>query len=269
VSEVIASRIVTRFRTGHGVITEPDAIATEYALTLFVNDQEMATIVCTPEYMEELVVGFLASEGAIRSADQITSLSVNYKLGRAYVETSADIRFDQDFYNKRYIGSCCGKSRQSFYFRNDAQTVEPVMHEPVLDSQHILDLMESMENESALFKATGGVHMACLCDTAGGVVLARTDIGRHNALDKLFGHVLQHEIDLSDKVITFSGRLSSEVLLKIAKIGVGLVLAKSAPTVLALDMAEELNITTVGFIRGDSFNLYTHPRRIRFESPGD
>lgn len=243
---------------------DEDVIASEYALTIFVNRQEMATVVCTPEHMEELVLGFLASEGAIKSASQVRRLDVDYANGVADVETSEEIHISQDFYNKRYIGSCCGKSRQSFYFVNDAHLVKPSTDKTVLTSETILHLMEEMEAESGLFRTTGGVHMACLCD-GGGVLLARTDIGRHNALDKLFGHVLQSAGHLSDKVITFSGRLSSEVLLKVAKIGVGIVLARSAPTALAIDMAEQLNITTVGFARTGSFNVYTHPWRVEFE----
>lgn len=247
-----------------GAVLEDDVIASEYALTIFVNRQEMATVVCTPEYMDELVIGFLASEGAIQSATELRRLDIDEANGVAHVETTGDLRLNQDFYNKRYIGSCCGKSRQSFYFVNDAHLVKPAVSQTVMDSRTILTLMEEMEAASELFRTTGGVHMACLCD-ASGVLLARTDIGRHNALDKLFGHVLQNGGNLSDKVITFSGRLSSEVLLKVAKIGVGMVLAKSAPTALAIDMAEQLNITTVGFARTGSFNVYTHPWRVDFK----
>lgn len=87
---------------------------------------------------------------------------------------------------------------------------------------------------------------------------SRSDIGRYNALDKLYGYCLIHRISLSDKILVFSGRISSEVLLKAAKIGTGIILSKSALTILALSLAEELGITAVGFIRGKEFNVYTH-----------
>lgn len=238
-----------------------DVVATEYALTIYVNDQEMATVVCTPEYLEDLVVGFLASEGVIRRLEQLTDLQVAHSLGIARVRTTTSVTFNQAFYNKRYIGSCCGKGRQMFYYYNDAQLARRVEDDVQVTPEQVLARMREMEAQADLWRETGGVHMAGLC-TPDGLVLSRTDIGRHNALDKLYGHTLRHGQDVRGHLITFSGRLSSEVLLKVAKIGVGLVIAKSAPTALALDMAEELGITAIGFARGDRFHVYTHPWRV-------
>jgi FdhD protein len=124
--------------------------------------------------------------------------------------------------------------------------------------------MRLLQESSADFKQTGGVHNAALC-CADELIAVRTDIGRHNTLDKLYGFWLKHPLPLYDKVIAFSGRISSEVLLKTAKIGVGILLSKSAPTDLALRLADDLGITAVGFIRGDRFNVYSHPERIIVE----
>ncbi|AZU62622.1 hypothetical protein CHR53_15860 [Neobacillus mesonae] len=92
---------------------------------------------------------------------------------------------------------------------------------------------------------------------------SRSDIGRHNALDKLYGYCLINRNYLKDKILVFIGRISSEVLLKAAKIGTGIILSKSAPTNLALGLAEEMGITAIGFIRGKGFNVYTHQERIQ------
>lgn len=258
-----------------GIEAREDLVATEFALTIYVNGQEMATIVCSPQHMTDLVVGFLASEGVIRSLDQIRRLTIHTYSGTARVETNHTVNFNQEFYNKRYIASCCGKTRQSFYFYNDAHTARWVNDETVLSPQQVQRLIERMEVEAELFHETGGVHVAGLGSVERGeegvgngaadghpFFLSRTDIGRHNALDKLYGYALRQQLSLAGKVLTFSGRLSSEVVLKVAKLGVGIVLARSAPTALALDIADELNITAVGFVRNGSFNVYTHPRRI-------
>lgn len=238
-----------------------DVVATEYALTIYVNNHEMATVVCTPEHLEELAVGFLASEGLIHSVDEINRVEVSRFRGTVRVETTVPVKINQDFYNKRYITSCCGKGRQSFYFFNDAHTAKRAEDKVSVSPEQVFALMDAMEAQAKLWEHTGGVHTAGLC-TPEALVLARSDIGRHNALDKLYGHALREGVSMDGRLITFSGRLSSEVLLKCAKIGVGLVLAKSAPTQLALDIAEELNITAVGFVRGRGFHVYTHPWRI-------
>lgn len=251
---------VIKYRNGQ-VQREPGHIAAEYPLTIYVNGDEFATLVCTPSDLEEMVVGFLASEGVIRFYHEINQLEIDVKQGLAYVELNRSVHQVKDFYAKRVIGSCCGKSRQSFYFYSDLRTAKTIRTAPTIPIQTCFALMKRLQEKSAAFKTTGGVHNAALC-TPEELLIMRTDIGRHNALDKLYGHILINGISTADKIIAFSGRISSEVLLKVSKIGVGILLSKSAPTDLALQMANELNVTTVGFIRNNELNIYTHPERI-------
>ncbi|GAE25718.1 formate dehydrogenase chain D [Halalkalibacter wakoensis JCM 9140] len=135
------------------------------------------------------------------------------------------------------------------------------MSTTTVTAEQCIELMRKMQEASLTFKNTGGVHNAALC-TADELLVSRSDIGRHNALDKLYGYSLLNGISVRDKILVFSGRISSEILTKAAKLGVGIVLSKSAPTDLAIQLAEDLNITAVGFIRGASFNIYSHPERI-------
>lgn len=251
-------------RLENGLIeTVEDTIVTEYPVTIKMNGQEFATMVCTPEYIEDMVVGFLASEGVIRKYEDIEEIWVQEKDGFAHVKTKNSNPYYQNFQSKRYITSCCGMSRQGFVFVNDAMTAKTMDEIHVtLSGDDCFRLMKEMQNAATTFQETGGVHNAALCD-ASGIVLSRMDIGRHNALDKIYGHCLKQNISIHDKVIVFSGRISSEILLKVAKIGCEVVLSKSAPTELALQLAEQLGITTVGFIRNDSLNVYTRPERIK------
>jgi FdhD protein len=254
-------RTVHRFTEGRFEQKE-DSVAVEHPVTVKINGQEFMTIVCTPEYIEDMVVGFLASERVIRKYEEIEEIRVQEELGIVHIKTNKLYPFYEKLQSKRYITSCCGMSRQGFVFANDALTAHKMTETSVtLTPEECFFLMEEMENSAEMFHRTGGVHNAALCDREG-IVLSRVDIGRHNALDKIYGYCLKHNISVRDKVIVFSGRISSEILLKVAKIGCEVVLSKSAPTELALKLAEELGITTVGFIRGDSFNLYTHPKRI-------
>jgi FdhD protein len=240
-----------------------DEVVTESPLTIFLNGEEFATVVCTPEHLEDMVIGFLSSEGVLRRYADIRSVTIDPRQGLAYVETEKAAALNRDLYTKRYLSSCCGKSRQSFYFFNDARTVKNMTErrKVLVSVEQCFALMGQMQAQAALFQKTGGVHNAALCDPQR-VLLARTDIGRHNALDKIYGHCLRTDLAVEDKIIVFSGRISSEILLKVAKIGCEVVLSKSAPTELALQLAEELGITAVGFIRRETLNVYTHPERI-------
>lgn len=246
--------------SGGKLFDTTDDIVTEFPLTIFVNNEEFATMVCTPTHFEEMVVGFLASEGVIRFYREIESISIDEDAGYAYVKIQTDVTTNQQYYSKRFIGSCCGKSRQ-FYFQNDVKTSKTSMSKQTLTPLQCISLMMEMQDSSIVFQETGGVHNAALC-TPENMIVSRSDIGRHNALDKLYGYSILNEIPVRDNIIVFSGRISSEVLVKASKIGVGIVLSKSAPTDLAIKLANDLNITAVGFIRGSSFNVYSHPERI-------
>ncbi|PYZ91811.1 formate dehydrogenase family accessory protein FdhD [Salipaludibacillus keqinensis] len=244
-----------------GQFTEQsDEIALESALTIFVNGEEFATLLCTPSYLEELTYGFLASEGLIRVAGDVQSLNVVEEKGFAYVQLYNQRRLEEMPVSKRFIGSCCGKSRQ-FYFQNDVRTAKTVMSQTTITAIQCLNLMKALQESSTDFQQTGGLHNVALA-SGDKLILSRSDIGRHNGLDKIYGYCLKHQLSLKDKIIVFSGRLSSEVLLKVSKIGSGIVLSKSAPTTLAIDLADDLGITTAGFIRNSRFNVYTHPYRI-------
>lgn len=237
-----------------------DLAAIEFPLTIWLDGEEFATIVCSPDHLSELVIGFLASEGIIRAVSQIASLQIDEGKGFAYVELKNKQVRNKEYVSRRFIGSCCGKSRQ-FYFHNDVQTAKTIQSKMKLSVKKCIYLMNEMQNQSSQFHLTGGIHNAALC-TEEELFISRPDIGRHNALDKLYGYCLQNRISLHGKVIVFSGRISSEVVLKVAKIGVAILLSKSAPTTLALNLADDLGITAVGFIRNEKLNIYTHPERI-------
>lgn len=261
-SKLSEQRRMHRYAEGR-LMEDIDEVAVEFPLTIRVNWEEFATIVCTPSHMEDLVLGFLASESVIRYASQVESLSISWDQGFAYVKLDRPAVPGREFYAKRMIGSCCGKSRE-FYFVNDARTARtiPIRHQ--VSPRQCFAMMTEMERLSESFHLTGGLHNAALFG-ADECLAFRSDIGRHNALDKLYGFSLRSNMKTANKTIAFSGRISSEVILKASKIGVGLLLSKSAPSDLALRLADDLGITAVGFIRGGNMNVYTHPERIRHE----
>ncbi|ANF97924.1 formate dehydrogenase accessory sulfurtransferase FdhD [Paenibacillus bovis] len=255
-------RSIVRYKRGQ-FTEEPDTVVSEQPVTIKVNGEEFVTLVCTPEYIEDMTIGFLASEGVIQRYSDIQELWVQEQQGYVHVRTDRWNPQHRQLFTKRYITSCCGTSRQGFVFFNDARTAKKMEDIHVRVSfEQCFQLMDNVQQSAELFQRTGGVHTAALCEPDH-ILLGRSDIGRHNALDKIYGWCLRHQINMQGKIMVFSGRISSEILTKVSKIGCEVILSKSAPTALALDLADHLGITTVGFVRDDSCNIYTHPQRIR------
>lgn len=246
-----------------GAMWARDRVATEWPLTLYLNGEEFVTLVASPDHLDELVTGFLASEGVISRLEDLRHISFDDETGDARVEVATDTQgLKERLFARRYITSCCGKGRASIYFDNDFRTAKASLSERTLKKDDVLRLVGELQASSEIFQATGGVHNACLATPEDGIWAARSDIGRHNALDKLYGWSMRERRDVRDAVAAFSGRVSSEIVLKVGKIGLPMILSKSAPTELGLAMANDLNITVVGFVRGSRMNVYTHPERI-------
>lgn len=250
---------IIRYEDGELFETYDDYV-TEFPLTIMVNGEEFATVICSPTNLKELVLGFLASEGVILKRKELKQLDIDDSKGFAHVEITYNVHDRVQLSTKRLVASCCGKSRE-FYFQNDAAIAKTSMSNLNLHAEQVLTLMARLQDESATFQATGGLHNAAISDGQE-FYIHRQDIGRHNALDKLYGYCIQNEISVRDKVLIFSGRISSEILIKAAKIGVGMIISKSAPTTLAIQLANDLNITTIGFVRDGHFNIYSHAKRI-------
>jgi len=246
--------------TGTQLAATIDTVVREIAVTLFLNDQELATLVCSPKHLTELAIGFLCAEGILQEHTDLKGVIVNETDGLIWVETTKPMPAQETFL-KRYITTCCGRGRSSFYFINDARGSRPVTAALTVTAEDVLALSKCLEEAAILFKATGGAHVAAL-SRPGEVLLLYEDIGRHNAVDKIFGRCFLDGISFEDKLLVFSGRVSSEILIKVAKMGVPVLVSRGAPTDLALDMATELGITVVGFARGERMNVYTHGQRI-------
>lgn len=238
-----------------------EQIVIEKALTVYINDQEFVTMVCSPGQEKELVIGFLCSEGIISRPEQLKKVIIDQREGLAWVETIEKSNLGESLFLKRYLTSCCGKSRSSFYFANDARLTRKIDSTLTITSQDVSHYVNLLDEKSELFWQTGGVHGGALASDRE-LELFTFDIGRHNVLDKLYGQAFLARIDLSQKAIVFSGRISSEILIKAGKMGCPILIGVSAPTDLVIDLAEELGMTVIGFARQDRMNIYTHPERI-------
>jgi FdhD protein len=241
-----------------------DVVAREYPLTVFLNDRELVTLLCSPADIKELAIGFLASEGLVRAKNDLRKVVVDETRGVVRVETASEGgQVDEVF--KRFISSGCGRGA-SFYSAADAIGMEKIDSPFHVSPADIASLAKEFQRRSELYRATGGVHSAALCDT-GGIVVFAEDVGRHNAIDKIFGRCLLEDIPVTDRLVVTSGRISSEILLKVARRRIPLIASKSAPTDLGVKLANDLGITLVGFVRGKRMNVYANRWRIRDGGP--
>lgn len=251
----VKSYEIMRFKKGE-MNRETDIAIVEYPFTIFLNDEEFITLLCSPKSLDYLAVGFLNSEGIINSKDDIDKINIDEENGLAYVYTKNKNSLSQKLFGKRTITSGCGKGTV-FYNVIDSFKSKKIDNNMNLNPDEILNLIKEFNMKSQLFLDTGGVHSTALCDKEK-IILFEEDIGRHNALDKILGKCLIDDINLSDKIVLSSGRISSEILIKIAKRKIPVIVSRSAPTNLAINIAKELNITLVGFARGEKMNIYSN-----------
>lgn len=247
----------------HGWREEEDIIVREKALTIYVNSRELATIVCSPVDLEYMAVGFLCSEGILKRREDLRSIAIDEEQGIARLEIADPDGLTEKICLKRYIAPSCGRSGISVHFAGDAACDNPVASGIKVEATTLCRLVEELQERSRLFQRTGGVHNAALAQD-GEILIFQEDIGRHNTIDKIFGQCFLEEIPRNDKMIIYSGRISSEILMKVARMGIPMLVSRSAPTGLALQLAENFHITVAGFVRGNRLTIYTHRERITY-----
>ena len=237
-----------------------DVVAREFPLTIILNNQELVTLLCSPKELNYLAIGFLSSEGLIQQKGEIGKIILADDGSVVQVETEGDRGVSTELPFRRYISSSGGRGVTSYpaYDFASKRRVESDMRIP---AGVVFTLTEEFQQRSQIYKVTHGVHSAAICDTKD-ILLFAEDIGRHNAIDKLFGRCILEDIPMGDRLVISSGRISSEILLKIARRDIPIVISKAAPTDRAVDLAAHLGITLIGFVRGRSMNIYTGGWRV-------
>lgn len=237
-----------------------DTVVCEYPFTIFLNDQEFITLLCSPSGLKYLVVGFLVSEGIIKNKNEIEKLIIDEEKGYAYIDIKDKTSFTEKLYGKRTLTTGCAKGTV-FYNVLDSFGAKKLNSTIKVEGDKILELSTKLNQRSILFKETGGVHSCALCDQEN-IILLQEDIGRHNAIDKIIGEALLMDIGLEDKILISSGRISSEMILKTTKSNIPIIVSRSAPTDLSIRIAKQFNVTLIGFARGNRMNIYNGAERL-------
>ncbi len=249
---------ITRIEGGRAKKTT-DVVSREVPFTLNLNGEELLVLLASPADLEDLVAGFLFSSGLIRSGKDIERITIDEERWLADVHLT-DRELSPDLVFRRMYTSGCGRGTL-FYSAVDMLHRRKNESPFTIAATEVLRLMSEFNERSEVFRRTGGVHYAALSD-GNTLLLTAGDIGRHNAVDKVIGKALGEELDFSRTMFLTSGRISSEIILKIQKTGSPVLVSRSAPTDQGVRLARELGITLVGFARGLRMNVYSNEERI-------
>jgi FdhD protein len=244
--------ILDRFLDGEWDKTSTH-VPSEMALAIYVNRQELVTILCTPSQLNCLVLGFLHAEGIISGMDDVASMRVCEE------ESLAEVMLKNSEYElptKRTLTSGCGGGAT---FKTQEQRIDSDL---VVSPEEVLSLMKQLQEQMVLYRLCGGVHASALSDTKNLLVVSE-DLGRHNTLDKIQGECLLKGLSTKDRLLLSTGRVSSEMLLKAAKMQAPVVVSRHSITGSAVSLARDLGIALVGHARGSRLSVYSHPERLK------
>ncbi len=246
--------------------SRPDLVALEAPLELRLHQKPATILMRTPGHDGELALGFLFHEGIITSLEQVLGMD-RPEPEHPDHDNILDIRLssgartkslDRFFFSTSSCGACGKKNLEAVAVRS-----LPVSGNFVVSPAFLSTLPEKLKPHQALFAQTGGVHASGLFTPEGDLVCLREDVGRHNALDKIAGYALKSGLyPLDPGILVLSGRVGYEMAQKAIVSGIPMIVAVGAPTSLAIGLCQQFGITLVGFLRGQSMNIYTHPERV-------
>jgi len=262
---VDSSREVSVVRVAEGVVEQVvDRVAEETPVALVYNGVPQVVMMATPEHLEDLAVGFTLSENFVRTPREIQSVRVSRVKDGAQVDIAiAAARFSEMLRRQRNLTgrTGCGVC--------GVETIDQAMRHPDavaadvrLSSQQLHAALRQLAEMQTLNAAVGSVHGAAWGRPDAGIQVAREDVGRHNALDKVIGALVRKRIAPQSGYFLITSRASYEMVLKAATAGASILIAVSAPTALAIDLARQSNLTLVGFARESRYVIYAHPGRI-------
>ncbi len=248
----VASDIVCDLFSNEGWVRATVHLPSEMELAIFVNHKELVTILCTPTKLNCLVLGFLYSEGIISGLNDVASMRICEE------ESLADVMLsnpDYELPTQRTLTSGCGGGAT---FKTQGEKVDSDL---VVTPMEVLSLMKKLQEKMDMYRFCGGVHTSALSDAKNLLVVAE-DIGRHNTLDKIQGECLLRKLSTQDRLLLSTGRVSSEMLFKAARMLAPVVVSRHSVTGRAISLARDLGIALVGYARGGRISVYSHAERI-------
>ena len=240
----------------HGWQTVEGEVIEEGFVSIFVNGEELATVMCSPREQRQLALGFLCNEGIINSMADVRAAHVCPSGACVDVWLT---RSDFVRPTRLILTSGCGGG---VTFDDLSKVQEPLESALTIGPQRLAELLIEMQQRATLYARSRGVHTAALSDGEKIIVLAE-DVGRHNTIDRLRGACLIEQIDSRDTILLCTGRISSEMINKAARMGCPIIASRTSPTSMSVQLAREWNITLAGYVRRDQMKVYAHAERIK------
>ena len=242
-----------RYRAGNWEKLGSGVIA-ETPVTLTVNGKVWLAFMCTPTDLKELAVGFLFNEGVIKDKEQIELVELCPTGDN--VDVWLKLTVDEPPQWRRTSGCTGGATSVAF------DQVHPELKDGLcIIPQGVKSLMQKLNEAQVLYREVGGVHTSILTDGENACISAE-DVGRHNSLDKIAGRCLLEDVQLKRRILVTTGRISSEMIQKAARIGAAVVISRTSASSLSVSLADRWGITLIGYARHDQFIVYTHPERV-------
>jgi FdhD protein len=246
--------------SGEHVEETTDQVAAEIGFTLNINNKQLVTLLCTPAELDAMAIGFLLSEGILKDRESLRGVQIDENTFTVSVNLATLPDDTEKTFHKKTITSGCGRGI-TFTDTANLKSLPPNKTALRVSPAEIQKLLQEFRSISKLFLKTGGVHSAALADPKR-IHLFAEDIGRHNAVDKLIGKAFLANIVVTDKILLSSGRISGEIMTKVIRNKIPVIISRTAPTCMSITQAEDHGVTLIGFARGNRMNIYTHPSRI-------
>ena len=234
----------------HSIQQREIAISTEYPVLVTINERPLLTIACSGNNIVDLVTGHLAAEGMITSKDDIQRLHFDESLMVAEVSIKPSEKVNTILSSTPSLATCGGGSKRNLPSRDHVHSSLPDVKAGIINH-----CMDTFLHQSSLHQATHGVHSSAMLDLDGNQVVFCDEIGRHNAIDKVIGYAVNNNIPLHDKMVLSTGRISSEIVMKLILSGIPVFISRASPTSFCVDLVKEYNMICICRARNNGFTI--------------
>jgi FdhD protein len=247
--------------------TSESSIAAERALTIYLDKREVVTLMTLGNHPELLILGWLRNQQLIKDISAIKAIQVDWEIEAVAITTRSGIENIEDKLSKKTVTTGCG---QGTVFGDLMANIDSIkLIQPILKQSSIYDLLNQLNQHNEVYKNAGAVHGCALCSEENGIEQFIEDVGRHNAVDAIAGYMWLNDISGQGRIFYTTGRLTSEMVIKVALMGIPVLLSRSGITAMGLDIAQKVGVTLIARAKGRHFQIYHGADTIQFDATPD